>query len=135
MKNLMLLIIFSFLFLEGCATEVDLQKQGGIPMSTSEIKQKFTENSLVGVTGSGYQVTWFLRKDGGIIGVNGTGANRNARDSGVWEVTEESGFCTQWTQWGDGKKQCSKKIYMIGDQIKMCRADGHCSSGGFVGIS
>ncbi len=100
-------------------------------MTTSEMKQKLTGNSLDGVTNRGYQVTWFLRNDGAIMGVNGTGANRNARDSGIWEVTEEAGFCTQWTKWGDGEKQCSKKLYMVGNELKMCRADGSCGSGSF----
>lgn len=69
-----------------------LKKKGVAAMTGSEIKEKLICNSLIGVTRRGYQVTWFLRNDGVIIGVNGTGANRDARDSGVWEITQSGDF-------------------------------------------
>lgn len=94
-------------------------------MTGSEIKEKLIGNSLVGVTRRGYQVTWFLRNDGVIIGINGTGANRDARDSGVWEITQSGDFCMQWKKWGEGTKGCSK-IYMVENELTLCRADGDC---------
>lgn len=76
-------------------------------MTASEMKEKLIEIAWW-VSNGGYQVTWFLRNDGVIIGVNGSGAGRNARDSGVWEITQNGDFCTQWK-----KLEMEQKAVMI----------------------
>lgn len=126
MNKSVLGIALIFLGLQGCATEGDFQKQGLTAMTALEIKEKLTGNSLVGVTGKGYQVTWFLRQNGTIEGINGTGAARNSRDSGVWDTGPNGDFCTQWKNWGEGKKGCYK-LYLVGNDIRTCRSDGNCS--------
>lgn len=104
MNKSVLGIALIFLGLQGCATEGDFQKQGLTAMTALEIKEKLAGNSLVGVTGKGYQVTWFLRQNGTIEGINGTGAARNSRDSGVWDTGPNGDFCTQWKNWEKARK-------------------------------
>ena len=119
-KSMMAMIGVFLLVLQGCATESDLKKQGVVAMTSSEMKEKLTGNSLVGTSRGGYDVTWFLRENGTLAGVNHGGGS----DSGVWEITQDGSFCTQWTRWGT-TKGCFK-LYIVGDKMAMCRVDGDC---------
>jgi hypothetical protein len=119
-------IPIALLILAGCATERDFQQQGQTPMTAQHIQQQLVGHSLVGVTGRGYEVTWFIRPDGVIKGINGKGTTANSRDSGTWEVTPDGDFCTRWPVWGQGTKGCMK-FYIVGDVIRACRTDGNCA--------
>ena len=120
MKKSMIVMAATFILLQGCATENDLKQKGAVAMTASEMKEKLTGNSLVGTSRGGYDVTWFLRPNGTVAGVN----HRGGSDSGIWEITQDGFFCTQWTRWGT-TKGCFK-LYVVGDKVTMCRADGDC---------
>lgn len=119
MNRAVLFLIASFLVLQGCATESDLRKQGVVAMSAAEIKEKLVGNSLVGTSSGGHSVTWFIRQEGTVSGIN---ANSGRGDSGTWKISQDDALCTQWSRWGS---ECSK-VYFMENKIRLCSSSGSC---------
>lgn len=93
-------------------------------LSPTEIGLLLTNNTVTGETGKGTRYHVYYRADGTAYGETLSGKYKGDRDDGVWQVTDERGFCLEWTQWLGGEKRCYN-VFRHGGRVIFEQNSGH----------
>ncbi|NIP45459.1 MAG: hypothetical protein GWN21_02375 [Gammaproteobacteria bacterium] len=96
----------------GKATDSQLQA-----LTSIELRVLLTGNTFTGhsdSTDSDYHV--YYKSDGTMYGLIFSGPWKGKRDDGRWSITDEKGYCRQWSQWREAQQECFK-FYRDGEKL------------------